>query len=57
MKGPGGNREFNMSAAKLGRSRAADYKAPGGKLVRVQLKEEQGLIRSVKLTGDSFSGS
>jgi lipoate-protein ligase A len=34
--------------------RSADYKAPGGKLVRVRLKEEQGLIRSVKITGDFF---
>jgi lipoate-protein ligase A len=43
-----------MSAAKLERLRSADYKAPGGKLVRVRLKEEQGLIRSVKITGDFF---
>ncbi len=34
--------------------RSADYKAPGGKLVRVRLKEEQGQIRSVKITGDFF---
>ena len=34
--------------------RSADYKAPGGKLVRIRLKEEQGLIRSVKITGDFF---
>ena len=34
--------------------RSADYKAPGGKLVRVRLTEEQGLIRSVKITGDFF---
>ena len=34
--------------------KSADYKAPGGKLVRVRLKEEQGQIRSVKITGDFF---
>jgi lipoate-protein ligase A len=38
----------------LEKSRSADYKAPGGKLVRIRLKEEQGLIRSVKITGDFF---
>ncbi len=32
----------------------ADYKGPGGKLVRVRLKEENGVIRSVKITGDFF---
>ena len=36
------------------RLRSADYKAPGGKLVRVRLREEQGHIRSVKITGDFF---
>ena len=39
---------------KLDRLRSADYKAPGGKLVRVRLREEQGEIRSVKITGDFF---
>jgi len=34
--------------------RSADYKAPGGKLVRIRLKEDQGQIRSVKITGDFF---
>ena len=34
--------------------RSSDYKAPGGKLVRVRLREEQGQIRSVKITGDFF---
>ncbi len=33
---------------------AADYKSPGGKLVRVRLKEEDGVIRWVKITGDFF---
>ncbi len=33
---------------------AADYKGPGGKLVRVRLKEEDGVIRWVKITGDFF---
>lgn len=34
--------------------KSADYKAPGGKLVRIRLKEDQGQIRSVKITGDFF---
>ena len=34
--------------------RSANYKAPGGKLVRVRLREEQGVIRSIKITGDFF---
>ena len=34
--------------------RSADYKAPGGKLVRVRLRDEQGVIRSIKITGDFF---
>jgi len=38
----------------LERLRSADYKAPGGKLVRIRLKEEQGQIRSVEITGDFF---
>jgi Bacterial lipoate protein ligase C-terminus len=43
-----------MSATRLERWRSADYKAPGGKLVRVRLREEQGLIRAVRITGDFF---
>jgi Bacterial lipoate protein ligase C-terminus len=38
----------------LEKLRSADYKAPGGKLVRIRLKEDQGLIRAVKITGDFF---
>ena len=34
--------------------KTSDYKAPGGKLVRVRLTEERGQIRSVKITGDFF---
>ena len=37
-----------------GRSRAADYKGPGGKLVRVRLTEENGTIKSVRISGDFF---
>ncbi len=33
---------------------SADYKAPGGKLLRIRLKEERGIIQSVKITGDFF---
>jgi Bacterial lipoate protein ligase C-terminus len=33
---------------------AFDYKAPGGKLVRVRLIEENGIIRSVRISGDFF---
>jgi hypothetical protein len=36
------------------KERASDYKAPGGKLVRIRLKEDQGQILSVKITGDFF---
>jgi lipoate-protein ligase A len=38
----------------LEKLRSADYKALGGKLVRIRLKAEQGQIRSVKITGDFF---
>ncbi len=43
-----------MNTTKLEKLRSADYKAPGGKLVRVRLREEQGVIRSIKITGDFF---
>ncbi len=33
---------------------SADYKAPGGKLLRIRLKEDRGIIQSVKITGDFF---
>ncbi len=33
---------------------AADYKAPGGKLLRIRLREERGIIKSVRITGDFF---
>ncbi len=33
---------------------SVDYKAPGGKLVRVRLNEENGRIRSLRLSGDFF---
>ena len=33
---------------------AADYKGPGGKLVRIRLTEDNGLIRQIKITGDFF---
>jgi len=33
---------------------AADYKGPGGKLVRIRLTEDRGLIRQIKITGDFF---
>ncbi len=33
---------------------AADYKAPGGKLLRIRLREEMGMIKSVRITGDFF---
>jgi Bacterial lipoate protein ligase C-terminus len=33
---------------------SADYKAPGGKLLRVRLKEMDGRIDSVKISGDFF---
>ncbi len=33
---------------------AADYKPPGGKLLRIRLREEMGMIKSVRITGDFF---
>jgi lipoate---protein ligase len=33
---------------------AADYKGPSGKLVRIRLTEDNGLIRQIKITGDFF---
>jgi lipoate-protein ligase A len=40
-----------MDAANL---LSADYKAPGGKLLRIRLREQHGVIQSVKITGDFF---
>lgn len=34
--------------------RSADYKALGGKLVRVRLKEENGKVMFVQISGDFF---
>ncbi len=34
--------------------RSVDYKAAGGKLVRVRLQEDKGKIRSLRLSGDFF---
>ena len=33
---------------------SADYKAPGGKLLRVRLKQADGRIESAKISGDFF---
>jgi lipoate-protein ligase A len=33
---------------------SADYKAPGGKMLRVRLRETDGRIQSVKISGDFF---
>lgn len=33
---------------------SSDYKAPGGKLLRIRLRQENGIIRSVKISGDFF---
>ena len=35
-------------------SLSTDFKAPGGKLLRIRMKEERGVIQSVKITGDFF---
>jgi lipoate-protein ligase A len=32
----------------------ADYKAPGGKMVRVRLTEKDGRIETLKISGDFF---
>ena len=36
------------------RLRLADYKVPGGKLVRIRLLEKDGNITTVTITGDFF---
>ena len=33
---------------------SSDYKAPGGKLVRVRLREKDGRIETVRISGDFF---
>jgi lipoate---protein ligase len=33
---------------------SSDYKAPGGKMLRVRLKEKEGRIASAKISGDFF---
>jgi lipoate-protein ligase A len=33
---------------------SSDYKAPGGKLLRVRLEKEGDMIRHVRITGDFF---
>ncbi len=33
---------------------ASDYKAPGGKMVRIRLTEKDGRIQSAKISGDFF---
>jgi len=33
---------------------SADYKAPGGKMVRVRLTERDGRIETLKISGDFF---
>jgi hypothetical protein len=33
---------------------SADYKAPGGKMLRVRLTEKDGRIETVKISGDFF---
>lgn len=38
----------------MGSLRAYDYKAAGGKLVRVRLAEEEGRVKSVQISGDFF---
>ncbi len=33
---------------------SADYKAPGGKMLRVRIREKDGRIESAKISGDFF---
>jgi Bacterial lipoate protein ligase C-terminus len=40
-----------MSAADV---LTSDYKAPGGKMLRIRLTEKQGRIESAKISGDFF---
>jgi len=41
-------------ALSQGSTLTADYKAPGGKLVRVMIIEDSGIIRRAQITGDFF---
>jgi len=43
-----------VSTTRTERLLSADYKGPGGKLVRVRLTEEDGVIKTVQITGDFF---
>jgi lipoate-protein ligase A len=38
----------------LGSFRACDYKAAGGKLIRIRLTEEEGKVKTVQISGDFF---
>ena len=33
---------------------SSDYKAPGGKMLRVRIREKEGRIESAKISGDFF---
>src|SRR5213594_1743158 len=33
---------------------SADYKAPGGKMLRIRIREKDGRIESAKISGDFF---
>jgi len=36
------------------RALSSDYKAPGGKMLRVRIREKDGRIESAKISGDFF---
>ncbi len=43
-----------LNSTKLGKTLSADYKGPGGKMVRVRLTEQESVIQSIRITGDFF---
>ncbi len=45
---------MSFRGSSMGSFRASDYKAPGGKLIRVRFTEENEMVRSVRISGDFF---
>jgi len=48
------NPETAHPAFKMMVRRTSDYKAPGGKLVRVRMEEKNGEIETIRISGDFF---
>jgi len=43
-----------MELVEIRMKRHMDYKVPGGKLIRIDLETEQGIIKDIRITGDFF---